>query len=507
MSSLVKLASSFSGPDLFVAVSFVKRSSLPLPPGPPKTFYFGNAHQIPSKFKYLKFMEWSKQYGDVMHLTVFGAPVIVLNSVEAVTDLLEKKSAIYSSRPRSHMADIMGYSSSTLLAPYGEPLRRSRKLMSAALNSRVSKTYHPIQERVAQDFAYLLLENPQQLKDNIKRATGSAILEISYGYKLTGKDDPHLPLVEQATHNFGLAVSGGFWIDYLPFLRFVPLPLWWPSTRKYIQDGRSLSVRIREELHQYVKRQMAAGTASASFTSMLLQAKGTVTGEDDEEEMIKRTSSILYGAGSDSSCALLEAFFLAMILHPEVQKKAQAELDAVIGNERFPTMQDRSQLPYMDAIIKETIRWAAVVPLAVPHALIEEDEYRGMRIPKGSTVIGNVWSIFHNPSVYEKPFEYIPERFLAPNPPLDPFSLAFGFGRRQCPGMDVASATAFLSMSTTLHSFDILFAKDANGNDIKPKVEWSHGLIAHAAEHPANIVPRSAKAVELIRTTHWGADE
>jgi len=453
-------------------------------------------------------MEWSKKYGDVMHLSVFGAPVIVLNSVEAINDLMEKKSAIYSSRPRSHMADIMGYSSSTLLAPYGEPLRRARKLMSAALNSRVSKTYHPIQERVAQDFAYTLLEHPEQFKDNIKRATGSAILEISYGYKLTGKDDPHLPLVEQATHNFGLAVSGGFWIDYLPFLRFIPLAFWWPPTRKYIEDGRSLSVRIREELHQYVKRQVAAGTAPASFTSMLLQAKGTVTGDEDEEEMIKRTSSILYGAGSDSSCALLEAFFLAMILHPEVQKKAQAELDSVIGNDRFPTMQDRSQLPYIDAIMKETIRWAAVVPLAVPHALTEDDVYRGMRIPKGSTVIGNVWSILHDPNVYEKPFEYNPERFLVDSnpPPLDPLSLAFGFGRRQCPGMDVATATAFLSMSTTLLSFDILFAKDSNGNDIKPKVEWSHGLIAHAAEHPANIVPRNPKIAELIRTTHWGSD-
>ncbi len=187
-----------------------------------------------------------------------------------------------------------------------------------------------------------------------------------------------------------------------------------------------------------------------------------------------------------------------MILHPQVQKKAQAELDGVMGSDRFPTMQDRDQLPYVDAIIKETIRWAAVVPLAVPHALIEEDEYRGMHIPKGSTVIGNVWlvwfslidfiirdfstldnrSIFHNPDVYEKPFEYNPERFMVSNPPLDPFTLAFGFGRRQCPGMDVATATAFLSMSITLHSFDILFAKDANGNEIKPKVEWSHGLIA-----------------------------
>ena len=188
-----------------------------------------------------------------------------------------------------------------------------------------------------------------------------------------------------------------------------------------------------------------------------------------------------------------------MVLHPEIQKKAQAELDSVVGNDRFPVMTDRNELPYMDAIIKETIRWSAVVPLGVPHALIEEDVYRGMRIPKGSTVIGNVWfvlgssvtsspsgkpyqlsnrSILHDPNVYEKPFEYIPERFLnTESPPVDPFTLAFGYGRRQCPGMEVASTTAFLSMSTTLHSFDLLLPKDDKGNEVKPKIEWSHGLI------------------------------
>ncbi len=121
------------------------------------------------------------------------------------------------------MADMMGYSSSTLLAPYGPTFRQARKLMAFALNARVSKTYHPIQERVAQEFALSLLDNRENFRDNIKRATGSAILQIAYGYRLKDNDDPYLVLVAQATYNFGLAVSGGFWVDYLPFCRYIHL--------------------------------------------------------------------------------------------------------------------------------------------------------------------------------------------------------------------------------------------------------------------------------------------
>lgn len=79
--------------------------------------------------------------------------------------------------------------------------------------------------------------------------------------------------------------------------------------------------------------------------------------------------------------------------YPEVQRRAQEEIDKVIGPDRLPTMQDSENLPYLAAVTKEVLRWSAPVPLAVPHALITEDEYRGMRIPKGATVIANVWCV------------------------------------------------------------------------------------------------------------------
>ena len=163
---------------------------------------------------------------------------------------------------------------------------------------------------------------------------------------------------------------------------------------------------------------------------------------------------------------MVQALFLAMSLYPEAQKKAQAEIDAVVGPDRLPDFDDRNSLSYINAIVKETMRWHLVVPLgeffyhhiytllmhveAVPHMATNDDEYDGYYIPKGTNVFGNSWSvrriaptlhpyflnraILHNPETFDNPMEYRPDRYLKDgklNPDvLDPDSVAFGFGRR-----------------------------------------------------------------------------
>ena len=90
-------------------------------------------------------------------------------------------------------------------------------------------------------------------------------------------------------------------------------------------------------------------------------------------EAIHKTVSTLYG------------FFLAMVLYPEVQRKAQAELDSVIGQDRLPTLEDREQLPFIEAVVKETLRWNTVTPLGAPRAVVEDDVYDGWLIPAGTS--------------------------------------------------------------------------------------------------------------------------
>jgi cytochrome P450 len=145
-------------------------------------------------------------------------------------------------------------------------------------------------------------------------------------------------------------------------------------------------------------------------------------------------------------------FFLFMSLYPEVQAKAQAELDALLGGERLPTLADRDDLPYVDALVKEVFRFGTVVRQGIPHRVHADDIHDGYFIPKDTTIIANVWFVLYSleisrhclltscrfmcndPRTYKDPEIFNPERFLGSHPEPDPRGIAFGFGRRICPG-------------------------------------------------------------------------
>jgi cytochrome P450 len=130
------------------------------------------------------------------------------------------------------------------------------------------------------------------------------------------------------------------------------------------------------------------------FVSTCLEqnAASTAEGKGDvlTEELIKDSAAVAYAAGADTSVSTLTTFILAMTLHPEAQKRAQAELDTVLGD-RLPTFSDRDNLPFVTAVMKEVLRWIPVLPLAVPHRAINSDQYKGYYIPAGASVLGNTW--------------------------------------------------------------------------------------------------------------------
>jgi cytochrome P450 len=116
------------------------------------------------------------------------------------------------------------------------------------------------------------------------------------------------------------------------------------------------------------------------------------TGADPLQEHNHKWSAFsLYAGGADTTVSSLMTFFLAMTLFPDVQRKAQEELDRVIGNARLPVSSDKPHLPYIDAVVKETHRWHPVVPMSLPHTSDKEDVIRGYRIPKGALILPNNW--------------------------------------------------------------------------------------------------------------------
>ena len=150
----------------------------------------------------------------------------------------------------------------------------------------------------------------------------------------------------------------------------------------------------------------------------------------------------LYAGGADTSVASLNTLVMAMVLYPEVQEKAQAEIDRVVGNERLPDMSDRKNLPYVEALYKEVLRWHPVAPLGVPHRLTTKDTWGKFTLPKGSMIITNLWAMGQTE---EDSSLFKPERHM-PQPGkngvhIDPRDYVFGFGRRICPGKELADAS------------------------------------------------------------------
>ncbi|KAL9712316.1 hypothetical protein Ac2012v2_003552 [Leucoagaricus gongylophorus] len=195
---------------------------------------------------------------------------------------------------------------------------------------------------------------------------------------------------------------------------------------------------------------------------------------------------------------------MAMALYPQAQKKAQEELDRVIGN-RLPEFNDRPNLPYINAMVKESLRWQLVTPLAVAHMATEADEYNGYYIPKGTTIFGNSWSILHDTEAYKDPFVYNPDRFLKDgkdDPAVrDPTAVAFGYGRRICPGRFFAQNSLFIFICHILTVYDIRPALDDDGKELEIKPEMTNGLLSYPVPFSCRITPRSEKAETLIRNT------
>lgn len=244
--------------------------------------------------------------------------------------------------------------------------------------------------------------------------------------------------------DFGLILDvrpGAFWAESFPILKLVPdcLAPWKREVKRRAQDSTQMLSRLARD----VRDRMERGDAPESFTKTLWLKRKENPGSISEREIAYATGS-LFGAGSDTSSATLMSFFLAMTCFPRVSAAAQEELDRVVGTNRSPTWSDWPNLPYCNAVIKETLRWRPVAVMGgTPHASTEDDEYEGHFIPKGTTILGNLWAIHHNGDYFKNSHDFIPERYLGSG---------LNDGSKPYPGRDGHSAFGWVCIS-----FDRLF--------------------------------------------------
>ncbi|KAF9508858.1 hypothetical protein BS47DRAFT_1384624 [Hydnum rufescens UP504] len=428
------------------------------PPGPPGIPILGNLHKLENDFRHKYIEDISKTHGDVIFFYNPTISVLVLTSYRSMQDLLVNRGSIYSDRPGSSIFDMMGTRNLGTEA-FGPSWKLQRKLFHQHMNKGALPQYFPTVEQESRRCLRRLHRNPDNWMDELRLDTTRVILGVTYDiWDVDSAEDKRVT----AANNFVKHI-----LSTLAPVRHVPSWMPWLGDEirlisSWGKEDRSAIVR----LFNHVKIQKNSGTARRSFVLSLLEGGAT-----DERTMAWLASS-MYVGGADTIFVVLHAFVLAMVLYPEAQRKAQHEIERVVGNDRLPSIQDRVRLPYVENLIKEVIRWWSLAPLGVPHRLMEDDEYRGYFIPKDTIVLPGVWCVARDQDMYPDPETFRPERFdeVSPNGqlPLDPHKFSFSMGRRMCPGQDFADMVLFSTISVFLATTTLSKSLDAQENEITP---------------------------------------
>ncbi|KAF8908373.1 cytochrome P450 [Mucidula mucida] len=485
---------------LFLVWKYSQRiPQFPLPPGPRQWPLIGNYHQLPVLHPWKTYAEWAKVYGPVTHLRFFSKTTIILNTGKAAIDLLEARSSLYSDRPVWVMGALAGRQNSAFHISYDHPRFRSyRKMLHSGLNARAIDSYRPIQEAELRSLMQNLSQTPDKFISHLRRNAAGVVLKVAYGYEVSPDNDHFINSIENFFSENEKALGRPYLVDFVPLLRFLPEWLPFVKFKRIAREYKSLNVEGMT--YNWAKKLIASGNYMDSFVSHFLQREGQLRSPGEEEEdAIKWCSAALYLGGADTTVSVMTSFFYLMAVYPDVQKRAQAEIENTLGAGHLPTLDDRDAMPFVRALIKEVIRWGPVAPLGLRHRAKEDDVYSGFHIPKDATVIANIWGITHDPELYADPHTFKPDRHLGAHPETDPYKFVFGFGRRACPGVYLAELSLFLNISNILATSNIGKPMDSLGHDeIAPEMDWTNATVTHLKPFKCTITPRSPHVLSYL---------
>ncbi|KNZ78768.1 O-methylsterigmatocystin oxidoreductase [Termitomyces sp. J132] len=442
------------------------RVKIPYPPGPKGFPIIGNLLDIPTSFQWNTYTEWAKKYGDLIHINVLGVHLIIINSEDIANELIEKRSSNYNDRPEITVMTMNGWEVNMGLKHYGNEWRRDRRVLHQRFRREAAAELYPLELAKSRALLQNMLRDPNDFEGHFKLYPSAIIFYLLYGHEVKSMEDPLVNLTFETIYLFSRSVFPGTNVlNVFPPLRHLPK---WTPLLKEVYDlcakNRGMLDRMQSIPFDSVKYHMAQDTAVQSWVCELLQRNATKGEEVVPEAVIKALGASTFA---------------------EAQKRAQAEIDEVIGNKRLPTFDDRMSLPY-----------------CVPHSTVDDDIYNGYLIPKGSIVIMNQWAMWRDQRVYDVPNEFRPERFLNVDGTLNNmFPPTFGFGRRACVGKSMADASIWIALVSMLSVFHITKAKDAAGNDIEVPESYGDGIVSQPLPFKCSISPRSDAARQLILDT------
>ncbi|KAG8830750.1 hypothetical protein FRC17_004285 [Serendipita sp. 399] len=464
-------------------------------PGPTPSFLLGNARNFPLDDWLGVFTRWKEEYGeidslgvlqpepnseqfvagDIIHMYLPGTNVLVLNSFEDAEELFVKRAQIWSGRNNNRMVnEYIGFGWSIIQIQPSHAFYEQRKAFRKVIGPHVVAQYNTLIEQEADNLVHRLSGFNGDIEPIIQEATGAVIIKLAYGDKVFREHGPELvDLNVKCVDMITWSLVQLWVVNIFPISRF--LPSWFPGLKypSFAKENGAMISKLRNWAYDLVKADVDKGSADFSVISKYLN-EPELTGQ-----YLKDSTALMYMGGVDTTGSALLALFANLLTHPEVQKRIHEELDTVVSPGHLPTANDIPSLEYLKATWDESLRHCPPIPTGVPHVNTEDDFWKGYHIPKGTMVITNVGYMLRDKRLWgEDADEFKPERFLSQyNPRAKELpnveSMAFGFGRRICPGRHIAELNGLLFAAAILCAYEILPME----GETNPKIEYTTNQI------------------------------
>lgn len=444
----------------------------------------------------------ARKYGPLMHLRLGFVDVIVVASASVAAQFLKVNDSNFSSRPPNAGAKYIAYNYQDLVfRPYGPRWRMLRKISSVHLFSgkALDDYRHVRQEEIA--ILARALANAGSAAVNLGQLLNicavNALGRVMLGRRVfgdgSGRGDPKADEFKSMVVEV-MVLAGVFNVgDFIPALERLDL-------QGVAAKMKKLHKRFDNFLNDILEEHKASAShGNGTHTDMLSTLISLMDNADGEGEKLTETEIKalllnMFTAGTDTTSSTVEWAIAELIRHPRILAQAQKELDSVVGRNRLVNELDLPHLTYFAAVIKETFRLHPSTPLSLPRMASESCEINGYHIPKGSTVLVNVWAIARDPNEWAEPLEFRPDRFLAggekPNVDVkgnDFEVIPFGAGRRICAGINLGLRMVQLLTATLIHAFDWELPDGLMPE--KLDMEEAYGLTLQRAE-PLMVHPR-----------------
>ncbi|XP_054635847.1 cytochrome P450 2U1 isoform X2 [Dunckerocampus dactyliophorus] len=423
---------------------------------------FGKSSNRPDTTPVIGLTEQAAVYGNVFSLFVGSQLIVVLNGCDVIRDALLNHPEVFSDRPDIPAVTIMTKRKGIVFAPYGPVWRKHRKFCHASLRTfglgKLSLEPCILQGLaiVKSELLRLQEEKPAvDLTPLISNAVSNVICSLALGQRFHHDDRQFGALLGLMMRGLELCVnSSAILINVFPLLYHLPFGVF-KELRQVEGDITVFLKRIIAKHRETLDPENPRDLVDMYLVKMLAQRDAGVEDSSFSEDYLFYIIGDLFIAGTDTTTNSVLWVLLYMVVHTDVQKKVQAELDKVVGRHRVPSLTDRGRLPFTEATIMEVQRLTSVVPLGIPHMASRTTDFRGFTIPQGTVILPNLWSAHRDPTVWDDPDSFKPERFLDDHGKLvrkDCF-MPFGIGRRVCMGEQLAKMELFLMVTSLLQAF------------------------------------------------------